>query len=300
MDYIRLIDITNQYPNLPSYVRDNETSGTLFGLYKETNQLKFKLPSVDFITPIDNLNLRMIIGVRKNLEDTKIKWFTSQQFYSDMEAANVEGNPYFLTQALNVEFLLLIDFDSFIKRFENLKEIEQLQGVLMKLNNFVFQDGSIDYKRLIQYIDWVMTEPKLEEIDTDGVILAEKLGTWEIGDYDPIMMKWSYNDNKNKEAGNEAQPNPTPRPEIGNWRLKRKRDLDRNGMGVYNTSEITLNKLGRPTIKSIRIIKEGQQFTGYTFKKLGPYTLWALQTDPTETPTEFAFQGAGDTVEPIK
>jgi len=302
MDYIRLIDITNKYPNLPSYVRKNETSGVLLGLYKEVNQLQFKLPTIDFIKPIDDLNLRMIIGVRKNAEDKNIKWFTSQQFYSDMEAANVEANPYFLTQALNIEFLLLVDFDLFLTKFQSLKEIEEKQGILMKFNNFILEDSTIDYKKLIQFLDWVMTEPKLDEIDTDGVIPADKLGIWEVGDYDPIMMKWTYNKTKNNEAGNTIPNNPAPNntqtPVIGNWKLRRKRNLDRNGMSIHATPDITLDKLGRVKEKRTGLIKEGQSFKGYVFKKIGPFTLWALQSDPNGTPTGYAFQGKGDTVDP--
>ena len=65
MDYIRLLDITNQYPNLPSYVRQNEKLVNLFGLYKETNKLEFKMPSIEYIKPVDDLNLRLILDLEK-------------------------------------------------------------------------------------------------------------------------------------------------------------------------------------------------------------------------------------------
>lgn len=206
MDYIRLVEITNQYPNLPSYVRNSEKSATLFGLYKETNKLDFVLPSLNHITAVPDLELRFIVGIQKNQKDTDIKYYTSKQFYSDMEASNIEGNPYFLSQAVNPTFIILLDLEKFISTFDGLRETELQQGVNMLLNNFLNTTKNpkekIDYKLLMKFLDWVLSSPKLEELDTDGVIPAEKLAKWEAGDYDPIMMKWTFNSIKNEEAGN--------------------------------------------------------------------------------------------------
>lgn len=196
MDYIRLVDITNQYPNLPSYVRQNEELVNLFGLYKETNKLEFKLPSIKHITPIDDLNLRLIFGFRKNAQDTDVKYYTSQNFYSDMEASNIEGNPYFYLQSNKVEFIVFVDLEKFISSFQKLKEIENKQGINVLLNNFINSDSSIDYEKLMKFLDWVLSKPTLDEIDTDGVIPADKLALWEVGDYDPILMQWSFNKDK--------------------------------------------------------------------------------------------------------
>jgi hypothetical protein len=192
MDYIRLIDISNKYPTLPNYVRQSDKLVNLFGLYKETNKLEFPLPTIDYITPIDDLKLRTIIGFRKNNQDTNIKYYTSQQLYSDMEASNIEGNPYFLTQTNNSDFIILVDLEKFISVFEGLKEIENKQGIDMLQNNFLNKDGSIDYTKCMQYLDWVLSKPELDEIDTDGVIPAQKLSKWDVGEYDPILMKWSF------------------------------------------------------------------------------------------------------------
>lgn len=294
MDYIRLIEISNQYPNLPSYVRKNENSATLFGLYKETNKLDFALPKFEHITPIDNLNLRFIVGVKKNNEDSNIKYFTSQQFYSDMQASNVEGNPYFLYHALNINFFVLVDLEKFLSIFENLKEVESKQGIKMILNNFIKEDNSVEYDKLMNYLDWVLSKPTLDEIDTDGVILADKLGSWQVGDYDPIMMKWTFNDGKNNETGNNQNQEQPPKnlPEIKKWKLKRKRNLSQNPMRIYsNTEPKKSNRTG--------IIKEGDTFTGYLFQKINSVnSWWAIQTDPNGTPSGYAYQGIGDTVEP--
>jgi hypothetical protein len=102
---------------------------------------------------------------------------------------------------------------------------------------------------------------------------------------------------------NEAATQQTSQPVIQKWRLKRKRDGDRNGMGVINNiDKLIFSKGGRKVQpKSIRVIKEGGTFSGYVFKKVvnGKYTLWALQTDANIGVTEYAYQGPGDDVELI-
>ncbi len=302
MDYIRLVDITNQYPNLPSYVRQNEKLVNLFGLYKETNKLEFKMPSIEHIKPVDDLSLRLIFGFRKNVEDKNIQYFTSQQFYSDMEASNIEGNPYFYLQSNKVEFIVLVNLEKFISTFEKLKEIENKQGIDVKINNFIRQDSSVNYEKLMRYLDWVLSKPSLDEIDTDGVIPADKLAEWEVGDYDPIMMKWSFNKDKDAKAKENTQPPPVSKSTIENWRLVRKRNLDRNGMGIYPTPNVknfnsgTKNKADKRT----GIIKEGQTFTGYKYKTLdNGFVIWALQGTNDSAPTGYAYQGKGDTVERV-
>jgi hypothetical protein len=103
-----------------------------------------------------------------------------------------------------------------------------------------------------------------------------------------------------KAAVEEVKPNL---PVIKEYRLKRKRDGDRNGMGVINTlNKLSFSKRGsKLEPKSIRVIREGQTFSGYEFKKVvnGKYTLWALSTDPNVPPTEWAYQGPGDDIELI-
>lgn len=302
MDYIRLLDITNQYPNLPSYVRNNEESVTLFGLYKETNKLDYKLPSIEYIKPIDDLNLRLIFGFRKNVEDKNIKYYTSQKFYSDIEASNIEGNPYFYLQANKVEFIVLVNLEKFISIYEGLKEIENKQGINVKINNFINENSSINYEKLMRYFDWVLSKPSLDEIDTDGVIPADKLAEWEVGDYDPIMMKWSFNKDKDSKAKENTEPPPVSKSTIEKWRLVRKRDLDRNGMGIYptpNVKNFNISKKNKAD-KRTGIINEGQTFTGYKYKTLdNVFVIWALQSTNDTAPTGYAFQGKGDTVEKV-
>ena len=105
---------------------------------------------------------------------------------------------------------------------------------------------------------------------------------------------------ENAAAAGEVKPNV---PVIREYRLKRKRDGDRNGMGVINSiDKLAFSKGGtKLEPKSVYVIREGGTFSGYVFKKVvnGKYTLWALSTDPNVPPTEWAYQGPGDDVELI-
>ena len=93
---------------------------------------------------------------------------------------------------------------------------------------------------------------------------------------------------------------PTNLPTIEQWRLRRKRDGDKNGMGIYPTANTkNFNSSGKAD-KRTGIIREGEAFSGYKFKTLdNGFVIWALQTVPTETPTGYAYQGRGDTVDKV-
>ena len=93
---------------------------------------------------------------------------------------------------------------------------------------------------------------------------------------------------------------PTNLPTIEQWRLRRKRDGDKNGMGIYPTANTkNFNSSGKAD-KRTGIIREGEAFSGYKFKTLdNGFVIWALQNVPTETPTGYAYQGRGDTVDKV-
>ena len=71
-------------------------------------------------------------------------------------------------------------------------------------------------------------------------------------------------------------------------------------MGIYPTANTkNFNSSGKAD-KRTGIIREGEAFSGYKFKTLdNGFVIWALQTVPTETPTGYAYQGRGDTVDKI-
>ena len=93
---------------------------------------------------------------------------------------------------------------------------------------------------------------------------------------------------------------PTNLPTIEQWRLRRKRDGDKNGMGIYPTANVKNFNSYNKADKRTGIIREGEAFSGYKFKTLdNGFVIWALQTVPTETQTGYAYQGRGDTVDKV-
>ena len=93
------------------------------------------------------------------------------------------------------------------------------------------------------------------------------------------------------------------KPTIEKWRLRKKRNLDVNGMGIYPTANFKNFNIGgnRKADKIQGTIKEGETFTGYKFKsqkfKKVTLNIWAIQSAPDATPTGYAYQGRGDDVD---
>jgi hypothetical protein len=93
---------------------------------------------------------------------------------------------------------------------------------------------------------------------------------------------------------------PTNLPTIEQWRLRRKRDGDKNGMGIYPTANTKNFNSSNKADKRTGIIREGEAFSGYKFKTLdNGFVIWAIQNVPTEAPTGYAYQGRGDSVDKV-
>lgn len=103
------------------------------------------------------------------------------------------------------------------------------------------------------------------------------------------------------ELASEPKPvAPVVQPPIEDWRLIRRRNGDRNGMGIYPTPNVKNFNSYDKAEKRTGIIREGQTFSGYKFKTLqNGFVIWALQEPGTTTPTGYAFQGRGDNVEKL-
>ena len=96
---------------------------------------------------------------------------------------------------------------------------------------------------------------------------------------------------------------PTNLPPIAKWRLRKRRDLKVNGMGIYPTANFKNFNLANnlKADKQQGTIREGQVFTGYLFKskkyKRVTQNIWALQSTPDSPITGYANQGLGDLVD---
>ena len=133
----------------------------------------------------------------------------------------------------------------------------------------------------------------------------------------PVVFKYStiidYQDTPQQAAANTAASSsladstPPPAalilPTIEKWRLRKKRDGDKNGMGIYPTANFKNFNFGKNN-KADKIqgsIKEGESFTGYKFQtmelKKVTLSIWAIQSTPDSKPTGYAYQGKGDSVD---
>lgn len=63
MDYIRLTNLTNQYPKPGNYIPFLYGDGALFGIYADTNKIDFKFTDFSEVIPIPNISSRFIIAV---------------------------------------------------------------------------------------------------------------------------------------------------------------------------------------------------------------------------------------------
>jgi hypothetical protein len=190
MEYRKLIQLDNKYPNLRNYkpsVIKNEI--ILDGVYPELNRIQFKYPDIKNISPISETSFRFILGVKKNKDDKEPKYFTSVPFYNDFLATIDESNPYLLQSALDIRLFVNIDISELLKIVEDNKKPEEIDLVFMNKNLFVNDKGEIDYESLIKYIDSCLLPPNPNDFENGGVTKAELLGTWTVLEVDPTTGK---------------------------------------------------------------------------------------------------------------
>jgi hypothetical protein len=146
----------------------------------------------------------------------------------------------------------------------------------------------------------VLIEDKVAQADVDDADTnhSSKTTTTELITIEPTPIQTVADD-----AALANQPPivpPTNLPTIENWRLRRKRDGQKNGMGIYPTANVKNFNSYDKADKRTGIIREGETFNGYKFKTLdNGFVIWAIQNVPTEAPTGYAYQGRGDSVDKV-
>jgi hypothetical protein len=191
MEYRPLSDFSNTYPNTANYIKlATDNTMQLKGLYPEKNAYTWKIPTFNdetkniFIKPVIGTSFRFILAIKDSLASDTTHYYTSEQFYNDMESALIEPNPYFITKALDEKFFLTITLDKLIELFNNLKLIDISVGVFQIRNIFIGQTNVIDYEALVRYVDWVVGDVNPLDFDNNGVLPTEKVAQYEIGEYD--------------------------------------------------------------------------------------------------------------------
>ena len=232
MEYIRLSNLPNQYPSAEKYTTDTEGNVVLTGnlmsdkefirAYKESkgnldmtnykpNSITFVMPKLDDITTVDVISnyTKFIIAVYIDEDDTSPKYFATTPFFRRLQASLKESNPYFVSYALQDEYVVKYYLSQVQKTFQMLVPLEAKDGVKFKQNNFIVWDGdtkdalgkpktSVDYDALVQFINWCLTPPNPN--DVDGVWPISKLTEFEFGiaDKDGNFISRGRYDNMNK------------------------------------------------------------------------------------------------------
>lgn len=190
MDYINLPNLQNTYPTIDNYEREDKNLFSLNGIYLQ-NEIDFVIEDINVVTPVEDTFFRFIMVLRNNRQDNDVLGiYTSTPYYSDLLASYEESNPYFINASLRDEFLVNVYVDDYLKIYQTQIELEKEIGIKMEFNTFYNAEGIADYVRLVKYIDWVVTEPKLEEVETDGVIPLEQISKYRLGKFNYDTGEW--------------------------------------------------------------------------------------------------------------
>ena len=198
MEYISLFNLQNQYPSINNYIKQATGNVKLEGLYisdpkyyelfvrnnGNVNSVEYKYNSIIFDKPdlsLDNVvivpktSFNFVLCVKANKSDTVPRYFTSDQFYKKLKSSAVDGNPYFIGRALDKQFLVEYNLEECVKIVKDLLKNETDNMVTLGNHIFIKSDNSIDYNKLVQYIDWLVSFVSPDDSLNGGVLKEEKL-----------------------------------------------------------------------------------------------------------------------------
>ena len=181
MEYITLNKLVNRYPTIGNYVAKVVGSIKLNGIYPTKNFIDFKISPIndiklDDIKAIDNTKFQFVLGIKNKSSETRpFKYFTSPGFFKNLQDSVNEPNPYFILQALKKEFIVEYSLEDDINILKDLVKLENEDNVKFKNHLWFLEDGTVDFKKLVQYIDWVVSTPTEMDATNSGVIPVEKM-----------------------------------------------------------------------------------------------------------------------------
>ena len=184
MEYQNLILYPNVYPSIDNYGRTLDGNFAVVGNYEKDNVKPYTNPNLNNIEVIENTSFRFILAIKESVVSDETRYFTSQPFYDDLLISITENNPFFINNALNDNLFIRVTLDKQIALFNDLKLICKI------INN------TIDYITLVQYIDWVTGSVNPLDDDNNGVLPAEKIADYEIGEYNPNTGEFKPNSTK--------------------------------------------------------------------------------------------------------
>jgi hypothetical protein len=187
----------------------------------------------DLISDNNKIKPRIFSDLKiSNKESVETKLFCSQDYLDNLTDAKRSANVYFVNFSFKPEFVVEINSIALLQIMDSYLDAELENGVLMKRNNYLV-DGSIDFDKLLTYVDWVLSKPKLSEIDTDGVIPANLLCEYERGTFDKKTGKWDVSviqkSNTTVTETNPVETNNSTFPPVGRAGTYTGEIIDLNG-----------------------------------------------------------------------
>ena len=200
MEYKRLTDLQNTYPQTDKYISDqfltlSRASGllqyesnqaqekaqiSLFGKYADKNVLRFTTKTLKNLIPVEGTNFRFILAIFKDYNDTNPVYFTSQTYYNDLNAALIDGNPYFLQASFDSANIVSFVYEDVVNIVKNAIPLEQKSRVDFRTNIFVASNGNINLYNLVKYIDWLVDKPSPLDDVNGGVLHPETIAGWNV------------------------------------------------------------------------------------------------------------------------
>ena len=199
MEYKRLNNLQNTYPQTGNYISDQFLSLTkvngllqydsnqaqekakinLFGRYADKNVLPFTTKTLKNLNYVEGTNFRFILAIFKDYNDTSPAYYTSQTYYNDLNAALIEGNPYFLQASFDSANIVSFVYEDVVNIAKNAVPLELKSRVDFRTNIFI-TNGSfeVNHSNLVRFIDWLVDKPSPVDDVNDGVLQAETIAGW--------------------------------------------------------------------------------------------------------------------------
>jgi hypothetical protein len=199
MEYKRLNNLQNTYPQTGNYISDqflslSRASGllqyesnqvqekakiNLFGRYADKNVLPFTTKTLKNLNYVEGTNFRFILAIFKDYNDTSPAYYTSQTYYNDLNAALIEGNPYFLQASFDSANIVSFVYEDVVNIAKNAVPLELKSRVDFRTNIFI-TNGSfeVNHSNLVRFVDWLVDKPSPVDDVNDGVLQAETIAGW--------------------------------------------------------------------------------------------------------------------------
>jgi hypothetical protein len=188
MEYNGLANLQNTYPQPGNYIPNktfvSEPPNTkaqinLFGQYADKNKLPFTTKTLSDLKFVEGTNFRFILAIFKDYNDTNPVYYTSQQYYNDLESALIEGNPYFLQASFDSRNIISFVYEDAVNIIKKMEPLEQVSRIDFRTNIFVIGNSfDITYENIVAYIDWLVDKPSPLDDENFGVLHAETIAGW--------------------------------------------------------------------------------------------------------------------------